>query len=214
MGEIFAEPPETGGRYEPLGAAQLLDHDGRSVRLRAGSTIVEIAALAPDLFRVGAFPEGSPPEYASEAIAKEDWDPVEVSVGLTGGTLAFSTSVAVHISLDPLRISFTDASGRTFAADDAGLGMGFVRQPEADVFTQPVGSPVRLYKRREEAERYFGCGERTSGLEKTGSYQIFWNVDPPLGHTASFNNLYASIPFTLSLANGRAHGLFFDNTHL
>ena len=134
-------------------------------------------------------------------------------MGLTGGTLTLSTSVTARISLDPLRISFTDASGRTFASDDAELGMGFVRQPEADVFTQPVGSPVRLYKRREEAERYFGCGERTSGLEKTGSYQIFWNVDPPLGHTASFNNLYASIPFTLSLANGRAHGLLFDNSH-
>ena len=56
MAEIFEKPPETGGHYEPLGAAQLLDHDDRSVRLRAGSTIVEIAALAPDLFRVGRSP--------------------------------------------------------------------------------------------------------------------------------------------------------------
>jgi alpha-glucosidase len=213
LAEVFEKPPQTGGRYEPLGTAELLDHDDRRLRLKADSTIVEISALAPDLFRVGAFREGRPPEYASEAIAKSDWEPVEVSMGLTGGILTLSTSVTARISLDPLRISFTDASGRTFASDDAELGMGFVRQPEADVFTQPVGSPVRLYKRREEAERYFGCGERTSGLEKTGSYQIFWNVDPPLGHTASFNNLYASIPFTLSLANGRAHGLLFDNSH-
>ncbi len=213
MAEIFEKPPESGGRYKPLGAAELLDHDDRSLRLKASSTIVEITALAPDLFRVGAFPEGHPPEYASEAVAKEDWGPVEVSVGLTGETLTLSTSVAARISLDPLRISFTDASGRTFAADDAELGMGFVWRPEADVFREPLGPPPRLYKRREEGERYFGCGERTSGLEKTGSYQILWNVDPPLGHTASFNNLYASIPFTLSLANGAAHGLFFDNTH-
>ena len=34
-----------------------------------------------------------------------------------------------------------------------------------------------------------------------------------LGHTASFNNLYSSIPFTFSITNGKAHGLFFDNTH-
>jgi alpha-glucosidase len=212
LAEIFEKPPETGGGYEPLGAAELIDHDARSLRLKAGSTIVEVTALAPDLFRVGAFPEGYPPHYASEAIAKEDWEPVEVSVGLTGETLTLSTSVAARISLDPLRISFTDASGRTFASDDAELGMGFVRRPHSDVFREPLGPPPRLYKRREEGERYFGCGERTSGLEKTGSYQIFWNVDPPLGHTASFNNLYASIPFTLSLANGRAHGLLFDNT--
>jgi alpha-glucosidase len=213
LAEIFEKPPETGGRYEPLGAAQLLEHDDRCVRLRTGSTIVEIAALAPDLFRVGAFPDGRTPEYTSEAVAKEDWEPVETSIEVSEETLTLSTSVAARVSLNPLRISFTDASGRTFAADDEELGMGFARQPGADVYKQPLGPPPRLYKRRVEGERYFGCGERTSGLEKTGSYQLFWNVDPPAGHTASFNNLYASIPFALSLANGRAYGLFFDNTH-
>ena len=214
MAETFEKSPETEGRYEPLGAAELLDHDGRSLRLRAGSTTVEITALAPDLFRVGAFPEGRPPDYDSEAIARRDWDPVEVSMERSDGILTLSTSEAsARVSLDPLRISFTDPSGRAFAADDEELGMGFVEQADADVVAQPLGSPPRLYKRREEGERYFGCGERTSGLEKTGSYQVFWNVDPPTGHTASFNNLYASIPFTLSMANGSAHGLFFDNTH-
>jgi alpha-glucosidase len=211
MAEIFEKPPETGGRYEPLGAAQLLDHDDRSVRLRAGSTIVEIAALAPDLFRVGAFPEGRPPAYTSEAIAKETWEPVEASIEMSEETLTLSTSVTARVSLNPLRISFIDPSGHAFAADDEELGMGFVQQPGADVFSRPLGPRPRLYKRREEGERYFGCGERTSGLEKTGSYQIFWNVDPPLGHTASFNNLYTSIPFSFSITSGGAHGLLFDN---
>src|SRR5829696_1621548 len=211
MAETFEQQPETGGNYEPLGAAELLDHDARSLRLRAGSTIVEVAALSEDIFRVGAFPDGDTPRYDSEAIAREDWGSVETSMEMPDGEITLSTSGAtVHVALDPLRISFTDASGRTFAADDE-LGMGFVRRPGADVFTQPLGPAPRLYKRREEGERYFGCGERTSGLEKTGSYQIFWNVDPPLGHTASFNNLYTSIPFSLSMTSGRAHGLLFDN---
>src|SRR3712207_3475105 len=166
-----------GSNYEPLGAAELVDHDGRTTRLKAGSTIVEVSALAPDLFRVGAFPNGSPPRYDSEAIAKHDWDPVEVSMERSDGKLTLSTPAATaYISLDPLRVSFADASGRTLAADDEELGMGFSRRPDADVFTQPLGPAPRLYKRREEGERYFGCGERTSGLEKTGSYQIFWNV--------------------------------------
>ena len=64
-------------------------------------------------------------------------------------------------------------------------------------------------KLRPEGERYFGCGERTAGLEKTGTRQVFWNVDPPAGHTASFNNLYTSIPFVLCLREGRAHGVFY-----
>ena len=80
MSDNFEEPPETAGSYEPLGTAELVDHDGRTVRLKAGTTIVEVSALAPDLFRVGAFADGGTPRYGSEAIAKEDWEPVEVSM--------------------------------------------------------------------------------------------------------------------------------------
>src|SRR5689334_1853585 len=76
-----------------------------------------------------------------------------------------------------------------------------------------VDGRPRMVKRRAPGERFFGCGERTSGLEKTGSHQVFWNIDPPHGHTASFNNLYTSIPFVISLVDGRAHGVLFDSTH-
>jgi alpha-glucosidase len=213
LAEIFEETSEVQGRYTPLGKAELVDHDDRGVRLKASSAMVEVTTLAPDLFRVGMFPESRPSRYDSEAIAKKDWEPVMPNMS-GEEVLALSTGVATaRISLDPLRISFFDPSGRTFAADDAELGMGVVERPETDTFAMSLGKPVRLYKRREEGERYFGCGERTSGLEKTGSYQIFWNVDPPAGHTASFNNLYTSIPFALSLRNGSAYGLLFDNTH-
>lgn len=94
-----------------------------------------------------------------------------------------------RVRVEQGRISF-EAYGRVFAADADGV------RPFSKV--------------RAEGERYFGCGERTAGLEKTGSHQVFWNVDPPEGHTASFNNLYTSIPFVLSLVDGRAHGVFVD----
>jgi alpha-glucosidase len=214
LSETFERRPETGGDYVPLGAAELIDHNDRGLRVRAGATTVEVAALAPDLFRVGMFPAGGPPKYDSEAIAKEKWDLIEVSMQESDEELTLSTTAAsARVTLNPLRIGFTDGSGREFAVDDEELGMGAVETPGADVFSEPLGSPVRLYKRRERGERYFGCGERTSGLEKSGSHQVFYNVDPPLGHTASFNNLYSSIPFTFSITDGRAHGLFFDNTH-
>jgi alpha-glucosidase len=211
---MIEKRPETGGEYQPLGAGELADHHDRGLRLRSDRATVEVTALAPDLFRVGMFPEGRTPRYGSEAIAKEDWEPVEISMQQSDDELTLSTTAATaHVSLGPLRVRFTDGLGREFAADDEDLGMGPIVAPGADVFSQPLGSPVRLYKKRAAGERYFGCGERTSGLEKTGSHQVFWNVDPPAGHTASFNNLYSSIPFVLSMAGGKAHGLFFDNTH-
>ena len=71
MAETFENPPDVRGTYEPLGKAELTDHDERSARLQAGSATVEVTALAPDLFRVGMFPEGRTPRYGSEAIASE-----------------------------------------------------------------------------------------------------------------------------------------------
>src|ERR687897_156357 len=117
---------------------------------------------------------GGSPNYDSEAIAKVDWGAVEVSMQESDRELTLSTTAATaRVSLNPLRVGFTDPSGREFAVDDEELGMGSVQTPSADVFSEPLGSPVRLYKRREHGERYFGCGERTSGLEKTGSHQVF-----------------------------------------
>src|SRR4051794_40016483 len=118
--------------------------------------------MAPDILRVGVFPDGLPPDYRSHAVILEP----------AGG------------EVDPAR-----PQRFTFSADGDQLTVTAPKRP---------------------GERFFGCGERTSGLEKTGSHQVFWNVDPPAGHTASFNNLYTSIPFVLSLQDGPAHGVFVD----
>jgi alpha-glucosidase len=167
--------------FEPLGGAEVVERGPGRVRLRAGTTTVEVTALAADLYRVGVFPEGKPPDYRSEAIAS-GYEP--------GGGVP-------EIALDPLRVG----------GDAFELETGIPSHGVADL----LGRRLRLLRPRGAGERFFGCGERTSGLEKTGSRQVFWNVDPPQGHTASFNNLYTSIPFTLSLRDGRASGFFLDN---
>ena len=158
MAEIFEEPPKTEGRYIPLGQAELLDHTDRRLRLRVASTTVEVTALTPDLLRVGMFPEGRPPRYDPEAIAKEDWEPVAVKMSGEEEITVSTDAAMARVSLDPLRISFADPSGREFAADDRELGMGVVELPEADVFSAPLGRPVRLYKRREDGERFSAAG--------------------------------------------------------
>jgi alpha-glucosidase len=204
--------------YQALGAARVVEKAVTSVCLQAGPATIEVTALAPDLFRVGLFPHGHPICYDSEAVVPQAWDAGLVTITEERGKLSIATSIATaHLSLDPLRIAFTDLNGRSFAADDATLGMGWLPASEqmaavplANV-SGILGTPLRVYKQHDAREHYFACGERTGGLDKTGTYQLFWNTDPPPGHTVLQNNLYVSIPFTLVLADGLAWGLFLDN---
>src|SRR5260370_37630019 len=210
-----ASPPD----YQALGTATTIAKDASKLCLRTGSATVEVTALAPDLFRVGFFPQGRSVDYSSVAVVSQDWQSGPVTIVEEADEVMLATSAAtVHLSLDPLRIGFTDYMGRAFALDDPELGMGwFTASGEAPVVdlaiqSATLGMPVRAYKQHMAGEHYFGCGERTGELDKTGSQQIFWNIDPPPGHTALQNNLYASIPFTLVLAEGQAWGFFLDMT--
>jgi alpha-glucosidase len=157
-------------------------------------------------------------EYDSVAVVAQDWQSGPVTTVEEGNEMQLATVAATaHLYLDPLRISFNDSTGRVFAADNPELGMGWFTPPaDAPVLdlanpSGTLGLPVRVYKQHLAGEHYFGCGERTGELDKTGTHQIFWNIDPPPGHTALQNNLYASIPFTLVLGEGRAWGLFLDS---
>src|SRR3712207_7886853 len=96
---MFETPPETRGRYEPLGKAELVDHDDRGMRLEAGSTTVEVAALAPDLFRVGMFPGSRPSRYDSEAIAKKNWEPVAVKMSGEEVLVLSTEAATAHIKI-------------------------------------------------------------------------------------------------------------------
>jgi alpha-glucosidase len=178
-----------------------------------------VTALAPDLFRVGFFPQARSVDYSSVAVVARDWQSGPVTAVERADEVTLATSAATaHLSLDPLRIGFTDYAGRGFALDDPELGMGWFTKsgegPVIDLADQAgtLGMPVRVYKQHAAGEHYFGCGERTGELDKTGSQQTFWNIDPPRGHTALQNNLYASIPFTLVQSARLAWGFFLDST--
>jgi alpha-glucosidase len=161
----------------------------------------EVEAVAPGVFRVGMFGDGRPADYSSPAIVGG------AAVDAVRHDDRLETAFGTARWADGL-LSFADGAGNVVAADAEPMTL----VGDSNPFAVPVtGGGPRVVKHRAPGERFFGCGERTSGLEKTGSHQLFWNIDPPAGHTASFNNLYTSIPFVVSLRDGRAHGLLFDN---
>jgi alpha-glucosidase len=210
----FIAPSEPAApAFESLGSAQVINRTPNGVGLRSGRTHVEVAALADDLFRVGLFADGRPVDYRSEAVARTDWPVVVARVAADGTRIETSAAMAV-MKLDPLRIGFEDARGRRFAVDEPTLGMGLASlAPASTRLVDPLGSPAVVYKQHASGTHYFGCGERTGGLDKTVSRQVFWNVDPPAGHSAALNNLYTSVPFVLALQDGQAWGMFVDSSY-
>src|SRR3979411_1117597 len=105
--------------FHALGRATTIARDATKVSMRAGSATVEVTALAPDLFRVGFFPQGSSLDYSSVAVVPQDWHSGPVTIVEQAKGLILATSAATaHLSLDPLRIGFADNTGRTFAMDD------------------------------------------------------------------------------------------------
>ena len=208
----FVEPAQAPLPFESLGTAHLVAQGSNTIRVRSGDALVEVTALADDLFRVGMFGAGRRIDYRSEAVVKQDWSAAPAQVRATTQDVTIATGrTSARIKLDPLRIGFGEGA-REFAVDDESLGMGFVPlAPPSAGLVDPLGAPALVYKRHQPGTHYFGCGERTGGLEKTGTRQVFWNIDPPAGHTAGLNNLYTSVPFVLAIHDGQAWGMFVDS---
>src|SRR3954469_8506378 len=119
----FGVPSAPAPVFEPLTQGTLMDRAANAVRLGSGAATVEVTALADGIFRVGLFGEGQVHSYRSDAVAKQDWPAAAASVHETPAGLEVRTPEATAtITVDPLRISFTDAAGNSFAADDRELG--------------------------------------------------------------------------------------------
>src|SRR2546428_7384632 len=106
-------PPPT---FASLGRAEIVERLPNGVRLRSGRHVVEVAALANDLFRVGLFADGRPVDYRSEAVAKTEWPTPPARVSADGARVETSAATAV-LSLNPLAIGFEDPPGREFPVD-------------------------------------------------------------------------------------------------
>src|SRR5258708_28155746 len=65
--------------YQPLGTATVVAKEASKVCLEVGSATVEVTALAPDLFRVGFFPDDRPVDYSSLAGVAPQWPPGRVT---------------------------------------------------------------------------------------------------------------------------------------
>lgn len=161
---------------------------------------VTIRVLSHDLIRVRLSRLGEKETPASPAVVKSIWVPVRIDVSSSPAFLEIKTGEGiVRVSKNPIRISFHDPSGAVINRDDK-RGMAW------------DGKEVRVWKEMPLGEFYYGFGEKSGRLNKRETHLTMWNSDIP-GYKADTDPLYESIPFFYGIRNGKAYGIFFDNSY-
>ncbi|KOF56563.1 alpha-glucosidase [Clostridium sp. DMHC 10] len=69
-----------------------------------------------------------------------------------------------------------------------------------------------VLKKLDDNTFFYGFGDKTGHLNKRGYHYKMWNTDNAAPHVESFEALYKSIPFFITLKDNKAFGIFLDNT--
>ena len=172
-----------------------LEHTPNGVRARQGGETLEVTALRDDVVRVRMWQGGAEPEDASWAILPEALHRHAKVIAETAG---FSTG-KLHVAIGPyLALTVTDNAGQVLQED-----------------AEPVlrhGTSFRLYKRRTTDDHFFGLGDKPGPLDRSGEAFVLWNTDR-FGWQESTDPIYKSIPFFMTMRQGRTLGVFFNNTY-
>lgn len=116
-------------------------------------------------------------------------------------TNADGTKVVVHKA--PMRIEIFDASGNLVVGDDPNNPVRFDRS---------TGEFAATKLRSNEVETYYGFGEKAFiEMSRNGKYIVNWNTDT-FAYSIGTDPIYQTIPFFYALNDGKAYGLYFNNT--
>ena len=168
----------------------------------ADGASVQLTVLAPDLVRVRTRFAGQTvaPDH-SWAIARTDWPAVSWQLREDTSAVTLTTAeLEVVIRRHPLLLDFRDATTHRRINADA--------RPMA---RDPRTGRVAAAKRLGLDEHFYGLGEKAAHLDKRRGVFTMWNSDTP-AYGLGKDPIYQSIPFFLGWEEGRAYGLFYDNS--
>lgn len=187
--------------YKNIGAlVSYKSKENNSVELQCENGYISIQFYRDDIVRLIMNPKRIPNQKTSIAVIKE---PEEIKYTINEGKdeiTITSQKIKLVISKAPVFISIYDSEGQLIVSD-AKEGMGYSSNQE-----------VICYKKMDQDDHFYGFGEKTSFLDKRGEKMTMWNSDVYAPHNPEIDALYQSIPYFMSIRNGNAYGIFFDNT--
>jgi alpha-glucosidase len=228
-------PKPSSAGFTPVGGFVLQQTSSQAALLRSANAVAEASALAEDLFRLRVVRGGRLPDRPSWAVAKTDWPGIPVLIKASKSTVTVRTPRGgLSFRLGDGAWQLSDQAGAGIPRTNSRLaplnlgGDGPSPQPQ---WGRPVPAPRFVFAAASaqmgfagprpqlaltlaEGECLFGLGETTGSFNKRGLTREFWNSDA-LAHASAIHpglqRLYVSIPFAISLREGRAAGLFWDN---
>ncbi len=131
---------------------------------------------------------------------------------LEEGFVACAGGLVVVIAREKCTVRVADPDGTLLVEDEPSGGYG--EGEWGPGWTSGNNQTVRWVRRLTPlGERFYGLGEKAGySLNRRGRTWTFWNSDHP-AYAWDTDPLYVSIPFLVGLRDGRAYGVFMNNTH-
>jgi alpha-glucosidase len=189
-------------QWQQVGKWSTYKQEKNTFTFDAVPATVSVTVFTDDIIRVRMLPNGKFPEDFSWAVVGKIDMPADISSVETDSSLEILTnSLRVCVMKNPTRISFYDkSSSRLINTDNLEKGMSW------------ESKKVNVSKSIPKDEYYYGFGEKTGTLEKTGYALENWNTDIP-AYKSDQDPLYKSVPFYMAIRNCNAYGIFFDNNY-
>jgi len=187
-----------------LGSVLKVTQNGNRFYFSDADAKVEVIVVTDDIIRVRLAPHGVFLEEFSYAVNKIDHRVSVFSLDETDAEYVVSTNrVNCHIRKQDFHISFSDSESHITSAD--------AKPMHWEENVQFGGYYVYATKECHPGESFFGLGDKATELNLVGKRLVNWNTDA-YSFAKDQDPLYRSIPFYISLHDGIAHGIFFDNT--
>jgi alpha-glucosidase len=130
----------------------------------------------------------------------------KTTLSQTASQITFANYIGtkVIVTRSPFSIRIVDENGATVVGDDAARPV---------LFDPDTGEIQTSKTRNGEVETYYGFGEKAfAEMSRNGKFIVNWNTDT-FSYPIGTDPVYESIPFFYALRDGKAYGLFFNNTY-